>query len=196
MRRTTALVLGTATGAALLIGAKVGNSSLASADDDAPGVVVAAGPGTPDGGPTPTLTPPAISPSSTRPRASGAPTPTKGSTSPSSKPKPTPTKTAAKPKPTATPKGPADGTYNASATVSHGRGTLSMTVTIAGHKITNIAASEASPTETNCWNDACPKLKSETLSAQSANISAISRATYTSDAYKSALAAILTKANG
>jgi uncharacterized protein with FMN-binding domain len=183
MRRATAVILGTVTGTALLVGAKVGNASTGSAADDPSSVaVIDPGTGSAESSPSP----------SAHGKASATP---KASTTKRSTPSPTPTagKTSTKP---AAPSGPKDGTYSASAAVKSGRyGTLSMTVTISGSKITKVSAHEDGG-ETNCYHSSCPKLISETLSAQSASISTVSGATYTSSAYKSALTAVLKSANG
>jgi uncharacterized protein with FMN-binding domain len=101
------------------------------------------------------------------------------------------------PKTTTTPPRPAsglkDGTYKASAAVSSDQGTLSMTVTISGGKITAIAASESGG-ETNCYHSACNTLIPEALTAQSASVASVSHATHTSTAFKSALSAVLNSA--
>jgi uncharacterized protein with FMN-binding domain len=168
MRRAAAVVLGTVTGTALLIGAKLGNSSSGAdaTSNDASAVVVS---GT------------TAAPAKTK---AAAPTPAAtGKKAATTKPKPPPA-----------PSGPKDGTYHASAPVSGGDyGTVSMTVTIAGAKITNITATESGG-ETNCYSNACTKLKPAALQAQSANISSVSGATYSSSAYKAALQAILNSA--
>jgi uncharacterized protein with FMN-binding domain len=191
VRRATAVVLGTLTGTALIVGAKVGTSSQESqAADTTDGSAV-----TVDGGdnagtdPQPSQLPPV------KPGATAAPTATRKA-APTSRP---PKTTKSAPKTTAAappPGGPADGTYNASAQVKNGSfGTLSMTVTISGGRITRISASESGG-ESSCWRSACPTLTSEALTAQNANIATVSRATYTSNAYRSALSAVLSKANG
>ena len=194
MRRAAAVVLGTVTGTALLVGAKVGNASSsdasASSATSTTVVVSGAGPaaaGTPTSGsahPGATPTSSSAKPTSTAATGTAAPKPTKA-TKPPAKPTPTP-----KPPPS----GPKDGTYKASAPVKSGRyGTLSMTVTIAGGKITKIAASEDEG-ETNCYHSACTKLKPEALSAQTASIASVSGATYTSSAFTSSLQAVLNSA--
>jgi uncharacterized protein with FMN-binding domain len=211
MRRATAVVLGTVAGTSLLVGAKLGNSGneMAADDSGAGPVVVAGGPGAAASGPggkasgpagkgtakasgTPGGSPGATPTTPGPGRTTGGPTPTgkpTGTGKPTSTPHPTPT-------PTPTPSGPADGTYSASAQVGGGRhGTLSMTVTISGHRITAISATESGG-ETNCYHSVCPTLTSEALAAQSANINSVTNATQTSDAYRSSLQAILNKANG
>lgn len=197
MRRAAAVVLGTVAGTALLVGTKIGGAGTkATADDSAGPVVVAGGPGVTASGPSGRSTRPAGKgrssaggpPTTPAPgRTGGTPTPTR-STKPTATPHPTPT-------PTPTPSGPADGRYSASAPVDGGRyGTLSMTVTISGHRISAISASESD--DTNCYRNSCPKLTSEALAAQNANINSVSGATYSSSAYKSTLQAILNRANG
>ena len=71
--------------------------------------------------------------------------------------------------------------------------TLSMSVTISGGKIASISASEDGG-ETNCYHNACNTLKPEALQAQSANIASVSGATYSSEAFKTTLQAILNSA--
>ncbi len=189
MRRAAAVVLGTITGTSLLVGAKLGTSGAdpAASDDAGATAVVVGGPGgaalptahgrSPGGGtPTPRPTGARGTPTA-KPTATGKPTP--------------------KPSPSPTHSGPADGSYTASAPVNRGHyGTLSMTVTVSGHRITNIAASETDPTESRCYHGACPTLTSEALAAQSTHINSVSGATYTSAAYRSALQAILDSAGG
>src|SRR6185369_4043479 len=174
MRRTAAVVLGTVTGTALLVGAKLGTAAPGDSGDGAESAAVISGP---------TATP---HPSTSAPttRASAKPSTTHTTAKPA--------KTTAKPTPT----GPKDGRYTAKSAVKSGRyGTLTMTVTISGQRITAIAASEDGG-ESHCYHSACPKLTSETLTALSASVATVSGATYTSDAYRSALAAVLKSANG
>ena len=144
-----------------------------------------------DGGTGAAVSPGATRPSTT-PSPAGKPSTTKSPTGrPTAGKTPSPTKTTPKPPPS----GPKDGTYHASAPVRGGRfGTLSMSVTISGGRITAISASEDGG-ETNCYHSACNTLKPEALTAQSANVDSVSRATYTSSAFKSALSAILNTAN-
>jgi uncharacterized protein with FMN-binding domain len=199
MRRAAAVVLGTLTGTALLVGAKYGN---ASADSDtgsgASGVVVAVGDGTPPatapapgktagggattGAPAPPGTRTGPTTSRTTPGATATPTRTSGG---GTTPTPTPTKTTA-------PGLYKNGSYQASAPVQGGdQGTLSMTVTVSGGRITAISASESNPSEPSCYHNSCPTLISEALSAQNASVASVSHATHTSTAFKSALGAIL-----
>jgi uncharacterized protein with FMN-binding domain len=199
MRRAAALVLGTLAGTGLLVGAKVGNAAIGGPVADATGgttgtgvVVTGPGPATTSGPPTPAVGPSGAAPRPPRASAStgamGKPTktPAPGPTS-TATPTPTPTHT-----PTPTPSAPKDGTYKASSSEHYG--TVSLTVTISGHKITDIVASYASNSPSYCTQKACPKLRSEALSAQSAKIATVGGATYTSEAYIAALSAILKSA--
>lgn len=191
MRRATAVVLGTLTGAGLLVGAKVGNASFAAsggatatAVSGPDGTTAIPLPGGSAGGSATAVAPSARTPVSTKPSPnSGHPTP------PPTKSTPKPTATST-PKPT--PAGPRDGTYKASSSERYG--TLTLTVTISGHRMTAITAAYNSNSPQYCTTKACPTLRSEALAAQSANIATVSGATYTSDAYKAALAAVLKSA--
>ena len=186
MRRATAVVLGTVTGAGLLVGAKVGNAPFAPSGA-ATATVVAGPPGETarPGGPTgESATAVAPSPSG---HASARPTAHASAPSPKSTSKP-----SAAPTPKPTPAGPRDGTYKASSSERYG--TLTLTVSISGHRITAIAAAYDSRSPEYCTTKACPTLRSEALAAQSANIATVSGATYTSDAYKAALNAVLKSA--
>jgi uncharacterized protein with FMN-binding domain len=174
MRRTAAVVLGTVTGTALLVGAKLGTAAPGDSGDGAESAAVISGP---TAAPHPSTSAPTT-------RASAKPSTSHTTAKPA--------KTTAKPTPT----GPKDGKYTAKSAVKSGRyGTLTMTVTISGQRITAVAASEDGG-ESRCYHSACPKLTSEALTAQSASVATVSGATYTSDAYRSALAAVLKSANG
>ena len=174
MRRTAAVVLGTVTGTALLVGAKLGTAAPGDSGDAAESAAVISGP---TAAPHPSTNAPTT-------RASAKPSTSHTTAKPA--------KTTAKPTPT----GPKDGKYTAKSAVKSGRyGTLTMTVTISGQRISAISASEDGG-ETNCYHSACPKLTSEALTAQSASVATVSGATYTSDAYRPALAAVLKSANG
>jgi len=192
MRRAAAAVLGTIFGTTLLVGAKVGTRPPADLDQ-----VVAAPPAnsTPD---TPA--------SSGAPAVSGSPTaiPSR-SNGPS--PAPTATKTASAPTPArsalprsaAPPKsggsGLRTGTYAGTA-VSHKYGTVKVTITVASGRMTNATAAYTASSQLSekINSDAMPKLRSEALAAQSANIDTVSGATYTSGAYRSSLQAALDRA--
>jgi uncharacterized protein with FMN-binding domain len=189
VRRATAVVLGTITGAGLLVGAKIGNASFAASG--AAATTVVSGPGSATGIPDP-ATSTTGSAASTGPPAHGpASSPSTRPTAPLTKSKSGPA-ASSKPKPKPTPSGPRDGTYKASSSERYG--TLTLTVSISGHRITAITAAYDSGSPEYCSPNACPTLRSEALAAQSANIATVSGATYTSDAYRAALAAVLKSA--
>lgn len=75
-----------------------------------------------------------------------------------------------------------------------GYGELAVKVTIKNNKITNLQvvnAQYADPTSSYIESQAGPMLKSQALSAQSANINGVTGATYTSQAYATSLQAAL-----
>jgi uncharacterized protein with FMN-binding domain len=137
---------------------------------------------------TPSSSAPAASskPSAT-PRSTPSPTP-KTSPKPSPKPKPTPTPT---PTPTPSPQ-----SFTASAQMHYG--TITVTVTVTGGKLTDVRGSAALPPQdgrsARINSRALPTLRSEALSAKSANIATVSGATLTSIAYKQALQGALNQA--
>jgi uncharacterized protein with FMN-binding domain len=190
LRRATAVILGTVTGAGLLVGAKVGNMPFAPSG--AATATLVAGPR----GETGTASPDesmggsasAVS-ASPRGHASAKPAaPAAHASAPSTK---STSKPPAAPTPKPTPAGPRDGTYKASSSERYG--TLTLTVSISGHRIMAITDAYDSRSPEYCTK-ACPTLRSEALAAQSAKIATVSGATYTSDAYKAALSAVLKSA--
>ena len=68
-------------------------------------------------------------------------------------------------------------------------GQVQATITVSGSKITNVSitAPEGDPRSAAINQQAVPLLQSETLQAQSANVNAISGATFTSEAYLQSL---------
>lgn len=88
-----------------------------------------------------------------------------------------------------------DGTY-AGATATNRFGSVTVTLTVAGGKITNVAAATtATDTKSAQINSrTVPVLKSAVLAAQSADITAVSGATYTTRSYVSSLQSALDKA--
>lgn len=133
-----------------------------------------------------------------KPTDSGQPKPTTSSPAPvKTSAKPTPTKSTAQPTPTPTTAKP-NGTFAASAAIKGGDyGTVVLKVTISNGVITSIDYSSTVTNDAKSYsiNSAkLPVLVSEALSAQSAKISSVSGATYTSSAFKSALASALSKA--
>ncbi|MGA2210938.1 MAG: FMN-binding protein [Acidimicrobiales bacterium] len=76
----------------------------------------------------------------------------------------------------------------------YGYGVLSVKVTVSGHRIVNVAVASLQTAESysqQLAQQVIPTLRSEVLSAQSAHVSAISGATYTSEAYLASLQAAL-----
>ena len=113
---------------------------------------------------------------------------------------------APRPRPAATrPRGPthaaAGSTVVRSAAgqvVQFGYGELDVRVTVNGSHITDISVTDlqtAEPTSQQISEQAIPMLRSEVLSAQSANVNGISGATFTSRAYVESLQAALDKLN-
>ena len=89
-----------------------------------------------------------------------------------------------------------DGTYTGT-TVTHQYGSVAVTVTISGGKITNVTAQAASAGDrrsSSINSQAIPMMKTEVLSANSAKVSTISGATYTTTAYITSLQSALAKA--
>ena len=88
-----------------------------------------------------------------------------------------------------------DGTYTGT-TVSHPYGSVTVTVTISGGKITNVTANAVAGDRRSqsIASQAVPLMKSEVLAADSANVSTISGATYTTTAYITSLQSALAKA--
>jgi uncharacterized protein with FMN-binding domain len=171
MRRSVATIVGTLVGSALLVGAKLGTHPPAGPD-----VVAAAT--APGGEPSPG---PVATPGSTR----AAGTPSRG--------KPAATRPAAtKPATTKPATGWKDGTFTGGGAAER-YGTITVTVTVSGGRLT-----DAQATCTGCGGtsraisgNAFPTLRQETLVAQSARISTVSGATYTSGAYRASLQSAL-----
>lgn len=89
-----------------------------------------------------------------------------------------------------------DGTYTGSNEYAYS-GYVKVTAVISNGRLSNIQypATEAGPrTSQRIYDYSMPQLKSEAISAQSANINGVSGATYTSDAFKQSLAYALTQA--
>jgi uncharacterized protein with FMN-binding domain len=207
VRRAIAALVSTAAGTVLLVGAKSGFGY----GSTGPGTVPLANralPATPAGSGAPgTLASPGGLPVGGLP-VSGLPV--GGTTAPGGSP-PGPTATAAPgatskttpAAPKATTKPPKsttmrDGTWNG-APIYNGYGNIELSITVAGGKITNVTTLD-SPQESSRSKsinaNALPKLRQETLVAQSASINTISGATETSDAYRQSLASAITKAFG
>jgi uncharacterized protein with FMN-binding domain len=155
---------------------------------------------------SPTLKPPTSTPSksgasnATGAKASTAPTMTQTTTAPAStpakttpasaKPSSTPTKKASSPATTApaappSSSAPASGSY-AGPTENTQYGEVQVTITVSGGKITNAVGSLPDGGDSIAAN-AVSQLDSEVVSDQSANVQAVSGATYTSDGYIASL---------
>lgn len=92
------------------------------------------------------------------------------------------------PAPAPAPAGPADGTYQGQA-VGYQYGTIQVAVVISGGQIADVQNIIAQATHGR--DQAFPMLLSEVLQAQSANISNLSGATYTTQAYQQAVQSAL-----
>jgi uncharacterized protein with FMN-binding domain len=89
-----------------------------------------------------------------------------------------------------------DGTYTGT-TMTHRYGSVTVTVTISGGKITNVSAQALDGGDRRSQSidsQAVPMMKTEVLSANSAKVSTISGATYTTTAYITSLQSALAKA--
>jgi len=92
--------------------------------------------------------------------------------------------------------GPADGTYTGSS-VNTRYGPVQVSVTISGGSITDVSAltlTNADGRSVQISNRAAPVLRDEVLSAQSASVSNVSGATYTTQAYLSSVQSALDQA--
>jgi hypothetical protein len=95
-----------------------------------------------------------------------------------------------------TPPGTSGSASATGATEQYGYGQLAVRVTVASGKITDVTVATLQTAETYSQQLAdavIPTLRQEVLSAQSANISSVSGATYTADAYASSLQSALDK---
>ena len=106
--------------------------------------------------------------------------------------------TIAAPTPVAAPVpvGPADGTYTG-ASVDTRYGSVQVAVTISGGTITDVAAlhlTDADGRSVQISNRAAPVLHDEVLASQSAKVSTVGGATYTTQAYLSSVQSALDQA--
>ncbi len=95
------------------------------------------------------------------------------------------------------PAGAADGTYNGSS-VNTSYGSVQVAVVISGGKISDVKAlklTDQGGRSVSISAQAAPMLRDEVLSAQSAKVSSIGGATYTSSGYLKSLQAALDSAN-
>ncbi len=133
--------------------------------------------------------------STSQPAASGtastATTTTTTTTTPSTAASATPSASAT---PVAT--GAADGTYTGSS-VNTRFGSVQVSVTIANGDITDVTAlhlTDADGRSVQISNRAAPMLRDEVIASQSANVSTVGGATYTSDAYLTSVQSALDQA--
>ena len=158
MRRSTAAAVGTLTGAALIIGVRLSVTPL-------PVPAAAAGVDLANGTPTAT----------TSKKPSAAASGSKGKASSAAK-----TSAAAK-------NGLKDGTFKGDG-ATNPYGTVQVSIKVASGKITEVSATFPLTGNSATINPvAIPKLKQETLTAQSAKVAAVSGATYTSQSYNESL---------
>lgn len=200
MRRTVLATLGTITAIVVLLGFKSAPTRAARPAFVAP--LTGSGP--------PVVDSPATSPNvassapPTAPAASSAPAaPTTQAAVPTLRSSATPTKPSARP-PTKTPTRsaappakPASGTFLGSS-VQTQYGPVQIKITYAAGRVTGVVAVQlpsGRSRDAEINNYAVPILESETLSAQSANINAVSGATYTSDGYVRSLQSALDAAH-
>jgi uncharacterized protein with FMN-binding domain len=90
----------------------------------------------------------------------------------------------------------ADGTYTGD-DVNTRFGSVQVQITVSGGQITDVAALQLTDTDRRSIqisNRAAPVLRSEVLQSQSANVSNVSGATYTSDAYLQSLQSAIDQA--
>ena len=171
MRKSTQVLMGTASLIAVVTGFQVGAN--ATPNGEYTGL-----PTLPTTDPTPTV-PPTTNPTPTN---TGTPTP-----KPTKTPTPKPT-TKPTPKPTKTPPPPPSSTVShTSSAVNYRYGTVQLTVTKTGSTITNINLDQARAT--NGRASSFPYLVQLAISAQSSTFDAsmLSGATYSVDAFKTAL---------
>jgi uncharacterized protein with FMN-binding domain len=181
MRRPTAVLLGTLTGAVLMIAAKLGTPPTTGAE------TVAEAPLDPGAATDPTSSAPTSGPApSDAPSLAPGPQPNPSASAASG----TPRTTAAVPPATSL----RSGTFAGSA-VTHKYGTLQITIIISGGVITDIRStySTSLPLSEKINADALPKLRGEALSIQSAQVHTVSGATYTSGAYRTSLQSAIDK---
>jgi uncharacterized protein with FMN-binding domain len=195
VRRAAAAIIGTIAGTTLLVGAKLGAvtpqdaASSTTADLSADPAAANGGAPGPSGGTGTSSSPGGAVPSGVpgKSPATGATTPgtTKTTTAPATG-QTTPASTGLK-----------DGTYKGPG-VAERYGTITVTITVSGGKISNVSATcgGCNSESQGISTDAFDKLRPKVLAAQSANVSSVSGATYTSGAYKSSLQSAINAAKG
>jgi uncharacterized protein with FMN-binding domain len=168
MRRAVVVLGSTVAGLAALFSYKTHVAGIAVASTSPATPTVMASPVTPSASPTPSKTA-TKKPATKKKHATAAPT--------TSAPPAPPTTSAPPPKPSGTFTGPAVDTQY---------GAVQVQITVSNGKITN-ANSDLPQGGSHVGQDALPQLNQEVLTAQSANIQAVSGATYTSNGYRQSL---------
>ena len=110
---------------------------------------------------------------------------------------PSPTKAATTAAPSTAPAAAAAGGSFTGSSVSTPYGSVQIQIVVANHKITDVKAlhlTDDGGRSVQISNEAAPILRSEVLSSQSAQVSSVSGATYTSDAYLTSLQSALDQA--
>src|SRR5690348_13354415 len=184
MQRSVTAIFVAVVGTTVLIGLKAPHGRSAVADTVAQGPLapgpVASGTGTaaaPRGtvSARPSVAPPA-----------GTPGPRSSATG-----KPGPGRTTAPPPP---PPPPANRTIAGTRERAGGYGYVQVQIVLNGTRLVDVQTLEVTADQNSAARSAPGILRQEALSAQSANIANVSRATYTSNAYKASLQAALNKA--
>ena len=166
MRRSTAAAVGTLTGAALIVGVRLSVSA-----------------------PLVTAAPPAVDLAGSG--ASANPSPTKSGSKKEPTKKPTDKATSDAAGEAGGGSGLTDGTFRGKG-ATNPYGTVQVSIKIAGGKITAVEATYPTTGNSATINPgAVSQLKQETLKAQSADINAVSGATFTSKSYVESLQAAL-----
>lgn len=167
MRRAVLTLSGTVAGLAALFSFKTHVPGAAPvAEPSTPAGLSVSAPPSPTAPASPSPTPSKMT-KKAEPKASSSPTMTHTT------PPPAPTKSSAPPKPSGTFTGPLENTQY---------GAVQVQITVSNGKITN-ANGSLPQGGSHIGQDALPQLNQEVLTAQSANIQAVSGATYTSNGY-------------
>jgi uncharacterized protein with FMN-binding domain len=186
VRRITASVVGTFAGTALLVALKFGDGAPPQVGSAAAGGVqplAQAGTADPSAAPVPPSHQPIGHTATAQPRVPKSNRPTA--------PKPISKPTRAVP----TGSGLKNGTFAGAASTNQ-YGTVRVTITVSGGRISDLQATyPTSPSRTAQINArAIPALRQEALSAQSAQVSTVSGASYTSASYRASLQSALSAA--
>ena len=197
MRRSVLAVIGTVAGAALMLGAKLGTPppDLPAAAAGGDNVAGLADPNAP----APAAGNPALAANTAKPAPANGTNPAPAvdpNPAPGNPPAPAGGGTTATLPPQPAAGGRKDGSYSASAGVQKYGYPVSVTVTVAGGRITAATGScggVSGQSLAYCTN-AMSRLQQEALAAQSASVNTVSGATYTSMAYRTSLQAALDQA--